>query len=685
MGTMISKRRPATPEAVKADAQSREGSRGGKEPSRVNGNRKASLYELTPALFRAARMKPYERRGDVPLYRPLRIYLLDPGASRMEGAVGLVNVPFEPIALGPSGSVLSVKKCGTLLPGCKDELADITQEYALLQAGRDPSPSDPQFHQQMVYAVSSLVYATFRSALGRQLSWGFEPRGKNRFRLAIHPHAVQEENAYYEKETGSLKFGYYPAVGQASGRTAPGEMVFTCLSHDIIAHEMTHAILDGLRPCFALPTSVSVSAFHEGFADLVAIFQHFSYPEVVANAIGKTRGDMGSASLLFDLARQFGHTTQEGKGPLRTAIDWFAFKEVEGGGAGDEQQIAKPQRPRLYSDVSEIHQLGSVLVSAVFEAFVVVFRRKTRRYFRLASGGTGVLPPGEIPADLQSILAGAASRLASQFLSMAIRAIDYCPPVDVNFADYLRALITADYDLVPDDPWGYREALIDAFRRRGIYPQAPASLDEGALRWKPPRKRINRIPEISFSRLRFRGDPGHVMSRNEIERQGRALGDALSDPQVLDELSLGVPGTQKDSAMLGPIEIQSLRTARRVGPDGQIVFDLVAEVVQRCTVGANGSQPGFDVLGGATLIFGPRGDIRYVVSKRSAKQERVAAMAAFLKTKQGHALWAREGDKLVPKPSPWRLVHLMGKATGEGRKKAAPAESGRQSKYSRHR
>src|SRR5688500_20038961 len=36
------------------------------------------------------------------------------------------------------------------------------------------------------------------------------------------------------------------------------------------------------------------------------------------------------------------------------------------------------------------------------------------------------------------------------------------------FGDFLRAMITADYDLVPGDRHGYREALIEAFRLRGI-------------------------------------------------------------------------------------------------------------------------------------------------------------------------------------------------------------------------
>ena len=51
-------------------------------------------------------------------------------------------------------------------------------------------------------------------------------------------------------------------------------------------------------------------------------------------------------------------------------------------------------------------------------------------------------------------------------LNICIRALDYCPPVDLVFGEYLRALITADADLVPDDKHGYRTAFIEAFRNR---------------------------------------------------------------------------------------------------------------------------------------------------------------------------------------------------------------------------
>ena len=69
---------------------------------------------------------------------------------------------------------------------------------------------------------------------------------------------------------------------------------------------------------------------------------------------------------------------------------------------------------------------------------------------------------------------------------MCIRALDYCPPVNLEFGDYLRAIITADRDLVRDDSRGYRVAFIDAFRERGIVPYDIRRLAEDSLLWEPP-------------------------------------------------------------------------------------------------------------------------------------------------------------------------------------------------------
>ena len=75
-------------------------------------------------------------------------------------------------------------------------------------------------------------------------------------------------------------------------------MVFTCLSSDIVAHEMTHALLDGLHRRLQEASNPDVRAFHEGFADIVAVFQHFTMPELVRFEIGRAGGDLSAARLL---------------------------------------------------------------------------------------------------------------------------------------------------------------------------------------------------------------------------------------------------------------------------------------------------------------------------------------------------------------------------------------------------
>jgi hypothetical protein len=68
--------------------------------------------------------------------------------------------------------------------------------------------------------------------------------------------------------------------------------------------------------------------------------------------------------------------------------------------------------------------------------------------------------------------------------------------------------------------------------------------------------------------------------------------------------------------------VESIRTSRRVGPDGQIIFDLVAEVTQRRVVRRGGRE--LHYYGGATVILGPQGEVRYVISKSVMNEERLA-------------------------------------------------------------
>jgi hypothetical protein len=346
--------------------------------------------------------------------------------------------------------------------------------------------------------------------------------------------------------------------------------------------------------------------------------------------------------LLTDIARQFGETTGRHERALRTAIDV----------TGESQQ------PKPYHPDGEPHELGSILVSAVFEAFITVFRRKTARYIRLATNGTGKLPAGEISQDLQAILAAEASKLASQFLTICIRAIDYCPPIDIRLGEFLRAVITADRNLVPDDPWGYREAWIRAFQRRYIYPEGVENLSEDALLWRPPDKKIPPIKKLCFAQLKFDGDPARPANARELKRQAAALGQIVTKPEFISAFGLARSG---DKALRGDVVdvpvVQSIRSSRRVGPDGQVVFDLVAEVTQRRLVHVPGLDGMLEFYGGSTVIIDPNGAVRYTISKSVANEHRLKSQQTFV-ANRGKEFWnLAAGGVSKPKIKLFKLVH----------------------------
>ncbi len=419
-----------------------------------------------------------------PAFRKLRGYATDPSRSTtlsmMQVNKLVYQVAWEELEKRPGDAVASYP-IGKYLEivdydpasGRFYEPVDLDAPHLLAQEGHAPSVSNPQFHQQMVYAVMMTTIKNFEKALGRKIQWGENiripsksPDGKSRKRvkfefvqrLRVYPHALRQANAFYDPHKKALLFGYFSASPANAQLQLPGGTVFTCLSHDIIAHETTHAILDGLHRRYIKATHPDTRAFHEAFADIVALLQHFSFPEVLKHQIAQTRGDLHQQNMLGQLAQQFGEATG-GYGGLRDAI-------------GDYDHLGNwaphVPDPDDYQNVMSFHARGGILVAAIFDAFLNIYQHRIRKILRIATGGTGVLPAGELHPDLVDELAGHAANAAREVLRICIRALDYCPPMDITFGDYLRAIITADFDMVADDSLGYRVAFVEAFQKRGI-------------------------------------------------------------------------------------------------------------------------------------------------------------------------------------------------------------------------
>jgi hypothetical protein len=551
---------------------------------------------------------------DTPSTRPLKAYAFDPSHGRNLGNYMTVNTRFERLEPGPVGKYLAVIDYDASNDRYYQPV-DLDDAAVLMRGGLDPSESDPRFHQQMVYAVASETIRRFEFALGRQIKWAFKSGGRsdpNRTRLRIFPHAMQEANAYYSRDLRALVFGYFPASEADVGSNLPGQTVFTCLSHDIIVHETTHALIDGQRRYFMEPTGPDTPAFHEGFADIVALFQHFSYKEALIEMIQRTGGliyrmdvgpqvkpandgpviqdELSTSNPLVQLAKQFG--------------------EAMGMRAALRQALGTPPNSTELEKLFEPHDRGAILVAAVFDAFFSVYIRRTLDLMRIARAGGTLVSPGDLHPDLADRLAGEAAKTAEHFANICIRALDYCPPIDILFGDFLRALITADFDLVPDDKYDYRAALIEAFRLRGIAPHGVTSYAEESLRWCPPEVLKNVSPPrcegLMFDVFKQPTASQQAENAKRLSRFGRAHARALGlTPDV-------------------PVQAHSFHPVHRVAPNGRLKVEIVAELMQQMTVPYDPKDKKSDTFtfrGGTTIILTQDGDVRYAIQKSLGRDD----------------------------------------------------------------
>lgn len=643
-----------------------------------------------------------------PPFRKLRGYAFDPSLSLRMDTVEVNSItykvewenlladPNDSKKVFPSGEYIEIvdfdPASGLFYPP-----VNLNDQFILAQDGLNPSVSNPQFHQQMVYAVIMTTIKNFEKALGRRIQWaehqyrtplsvnaskrkqaksinGYETKYEFVQRLRIYPHALRQANAFYNPMKKSILFGYFPATPANPSLQLPGGTVFTCLSHDIIAHETTHALLDGLHRRYIEPTHPDTRAFHEAFSDIVALFQHFTFSEVLKHQIAKTRGNLASQNLLGQLAEEFGKAMGN-YGSLRDAI-----------GHTDEntkEWVPHVPNPDEYNSTMEFHSRGSILVAAIFDAFLNIYKQRIKSQLRIATGGTGVLPDGELHPDLVDKLAETASKTANQILKMCVRSLDYCPPVNITFGDYLRGIITADRDMVPDDEKDYRVAFIEAFQKRGIFPRGLKSMSVEVLCYQdyPPLGAQDSLEQLFVQFLRnFKEHVSYQTNREEIYKvtkefiaggprassglHGRIAMKFLqgySRNRFAELTGMLFPMTEAECTKLGlsysreysnvRYQVSNLWLANRVSPDGSIVNDVIVTLQQRRGVIAeiddknlfkikgyfvpdgeeNIPSNGFIFRGGATLIFDlDKECLKYAIKKDISDEERMEQQYRYM-------------------------------------------------------
>ena len=524
-----------------------------------------------------------ERVQPLPRTFPLTVIARDPRVTDRRSSdparqilVAEVPVPASRLEPGPRGPRFHVvdfnASTGKLGPATN------------LAPGRKPAPGwgfrdrfrkatdrelleSAHFRAQNVYAVAARTLASFEFALGRPIPWAFGAP-----QLYLVPTAFAEPNAFYADDDQALYFGYFP-----DGE----ETVYTALAHDIVAHETTHAILDGLRRRFDTPALPDQAGFHEGISDVVALLSLLSSPASTGALLGdptRVRIDASSVtedrlkeSVLFTLGKEFGDALHLNRGGgLRRSVT---------------QEPTKEWRDPTRREWDEPHRRGEIFAAAVMRTFV---RLWAQRLSELIGGGT---------LDRRRAAEEGAS-LARHLLEMVIRAIDYCPPVEFEFDDFLGALLVSDQELAPDDERGYREAITSVFGSFGITAIMGEPLVASASNQAPSYR--------NFSYASLRSDPDEAF---------RFIWDNVGLLDVRPRFYT---------------HVEHVRPSMRVGPRGFVVAETVVDYVQELIISradldtlarqdatefaSPASIPAdtqLKVWGGGTLIFDEFGGLKF--------------------------------------------------------------------------
>lgn len=293
---------------------------------------------------------------------------------------------------------------------------------------------DFNFHQVNAWAIVEQILTKMEGeyALARPIPWA-----SGLGRLLILPHAGYQENAFYDRGTGALHLFYFEGLD--------GKPVYTCLSHDIVAHELGHAILDGLKPGYNEISSPETAGFHEYFGDAVAMMSSLDIDEIARIVTKGAPARLSARNLVSAIASEFG-----------AAIHRLP----------DEAYLRGAWNNRKMGDLRgtfEEHDWSEILTGAYYDLLEYLYRHQLQSKDD-GLGLEGVRGVGERQRRCIQALFGAANKTSN----IMLRAIDYCPPVDLRYEEYARAVIRADEVAYPTDPLGVRSQLRRIFRRRQI-------------------------------------------------------------------------------------------------------------------------------------------------------------------------------------------------------------------------
>jgi hypothetical protein len=313
-------------------------------------------------------------------------------------------------------------------------------DRSMPQIFSSPNYDDP-FLKVSVFGtvLRTIAFIEHRVALDRRVKWAFEGE-----QLLVVPRAGEVDNAFYHRGSQSIQLYYFAPRGDAK-RT-----VYSGLSQDIVAHETAHALIDGIAPHLYDAVSPESLGIHEAIADLTAVLISLRNRELLpstARRRSEAMREVHQSSRFSRIAEEFGRWRGHGE----------SLRDVN----NDKTLDPKERDPSRRVDRCSPHSVSEVLSGALFG----VLRRTFEKTYET--------PPKALPKDdseqqqFRNTLLYTINRIAS----LIFKGLDWLPPGEVSFADYIRAMLAADQYYCPDI-LQERSWLIEECQRRYIFSES---------------------------------------------------------------------------------------------------------------------------------------------------------------------------------------------------------------------
>lgn len=274
----------------------------------------------------------------------VKVYPQDPLVSKTE----MIELPHELV-----GDRLSSARIKTRDPA-PIAIADPDGNY-------DYEMGTPQFDQTNAHGIVANTLLMYDNYLGTTAEWSFSGP------LKVVPRKGTGKTAYFHRYDRSINFFEWDSPSL-------GKRVTTAQSADVIAHEVGHAVWDGIRPRAGY--SNEAGAFHEAFGDCSALLHALQQESNIVGALEENGGDLTKQSLISRMAEEFGSAfNKEDKDPTnddrmyyRTAINEFKYI--------DPKLLPDDDYPPTVSEdvlTREFHSFSRVWSGAFYRMLTSVF------------------------------------------------------------------------------------------------------------------------------------------------------------------------------------------------------------------------------------------------------------------------------------------------------------------------